>query len=177
MPSDAIEKSINIILNEIKSLQKQFANEAMQENIEDEFECDKLNYQNDNDENGRTLKLEIVNSFIEGVDPFTGEIFNDNHVLRDPSAMEILIIAQKAIEKRVKYIKNRSSKSGDKWQNSEDEMLISEYKSGMSIKEIAKVHERSNGAILSRLTRHFIEFKEPLDLTNEKLFDTRISNI
>ena len=57
---------------------------------------------------------------------------------------------------RVEYNrrKNRPDGAGAAWTEEEDRQLDAEYNSGMRIPEIAKVHDRTNGAIRSRLKKH-----------------------
>ena len=49
---------------------------------------------------------------------------------------------------------NRPDGAGASWTEKEDKQLDAEYGSGMKISEIAKAHDRTNGAILSRLKKH-----------------------
>ncbi len=49
---------------------------------------------------------------------------------------------------------NRPDGAGAPWTEEEDEQLDEEYNSGMKISEIAKVHDRTNGAIRVRLKKH-----------------------
>lgn len=49
---------------------------------------------------------------------------------------------------------NRPDGAGAPWTESEDRQLDEEYHSGMKISQIAKVHDRTNGAIRSRLKKH-----------------------
>lgn len=49
---------------------------------------------------------------------------------------------------------NRPDGAGASWTEEEDNQLDEEYSSGMKISEIAKIHDRTNGAIRSRLKKH-----------------------
>lgn len=57
---------------------------------------------------------------------------------------------------RVEYNRkmNRPDGAGASWTEKEDRQLDQEYGSGMRISEIAKIHDRTNGAIRSRLKKH-----------------------
>lgn len=57
---------------------------------------------------------------------------------------------------RVEYNRkmNRPDGAGMSWTEKEDMQLDEEYHSGMGISEIAKVHDRTSGAIRSRLKKH-----------------------
>lgn len=50
--------------------------------------------------------------------------------------------------------KNRPAGAGASWTDEEDKRLDEEYHSGMKISEIAKAHDRTNGAIRARLKKH-----------------------
>ena len=49
---------------------------------------------------------------------------------------------------------NRPDGAGASWLEGEDKQLEEEFNSGMKISEIAKIHNRTSGAIRSRLKRH-----------------------
>ena len=43
---------------------------------------------------------------------------------------------------------------GEKWSIEEDEKLIEEFKSGLTIRQIAEIHNRKPGGIRARLKKH-----------------------
>lgn len=49
---------------------------------------------------------------------------------------------------------NRPDGAGASWTDEEDKQLDKEYNSGMKVSEIAKIHDRTNGAIRARLKKH-----------------------
>lgn len=57
---------------------------------------------------------------------------------------------------RVRYnrMMNRPDGAGTSWTEEEDRQLDDEYGAGMKISEIAKVHDRTRGAISARLKKH-----------------------
>lgn len=57
---------------------------------------------------------------------------------------------------RVEYNRkmNRPDGAGTSWTEKEDRQLDDEYRSGMKVSEIAKAHDRTNGAIRARLKKH-----------------------
>ncbi|MCM1127757.1 MAG: DNA helicase RecQ [Lachnospiraceae bacterium] len=57
---------------------------------------------------------------------------------------------------RVEYNRkmSRPDGAGASWSEQEDQQLDEEYNSGMKIHEIARVHERTDGAIRARLMKH-----------------------
>jgi len=49
---------------------------------------------------------------------------------------------------------NRPDGAGASWSEEEDKLLDEEFDSGMKISEMAKIHDRTNGAIRARLRKH-----------------------
>ena len=49
---------------------------------------------------------------------------------------------------------NRPDGAGASWSEAEDKQLDEEFNAGMKISEMAKIHDRTNGAIRSRLKKH-----------------------
>lgn len=49
---------------------------------------------------------------------------------------------------------NRPDGAGASWSEEEDKQLDEEFNSGMKISEMAKIHDRTNGAIRARLRKH-----------------------
>ena len=50
--------------------------------------------------------------------------------------------------------RNRPDGAGASWSEEEDKQLDEEFNSGMKISEMAKIHNRTNGAIRARLRKH-----------------------
>jgi hypothetical protein len=50
-------------------------------------------------------------------------------------------------------VNNGPANAGKSWETSEDDQLIASFDSGMSIKELALKHQRTSGAIQSRLVK------------------------
>ena len=61
---------------------------------------------------------------------------------------------KKSFEKETAPKLSRPNGAGASWSKEEDAQLDEEFKSGMGVSEIAKVHDRTVGAIRSRLKRH-----------------------
>lgn len=96
-------------------------------------------------------KLEIIDALMNGVDPITGEILDDDHLVYTREVKAILVTAQTALVRKQEREKSRKPSSGSRWTEEEDAKLIEEYKKGLSIKEIAEMHGRSSLAISKRL--------------------------
>lgn len=90
--------------------------------------------------------IETITTFMEN-HPETATSIGENNVTEK---------AQSLTSDRVEY--NRKMKrpdgAGASWTKEEDRQLDAEYDSGMKISEIAKIHDRTNGAIRSRLKKH-----------------------
>jgi DNA-directed RNA polymerase specialized sigma24 family protein len=99
------------------------------------------------------------------VDPLTGEILDEDHLINEDVVQAILITAQKAIERKILREKNKKESAGAKWTPEEDAQLIEEYKNSLSIKEIAEIHKRSEGSIQSRI----VKLWQNQQLENEKM--------
>lgn len=93
---------------------------------------------------------ELLSALADGIDPFTGELFGQDHVCNQPEMIrafhEILNVIP--AEKKKKLPIN----AGKPWTDIEEDTLLDEFDSGMTTSAIAKAHGRSRGAIESRLT-------------------------
>ena len=101
--------------------------------------------------------LRIIQQLSNGADPFTGEIFEDNHICQNAKVVRALIIAVKSLEnelKRLKRKENLPTNAGKLWSTEEDIDLIKEFDNGKSIKELSEIFERTTGSIQSRLVKH-----------------------
>ena len=91
---------------------------------------------------------------------FMGAItaFKENHPEAATSIMENDAVdnTHRPSSDRVGYNRrmNRPDGAGASWTEEEDKQLDQEYGSGMKISEIAKAHDRTNGAIRARLKKH-----------------------
>ncbi len=104
----------------------------------------------------KSKELEILESLCEGINPSTGEIFPDDSLYQQPDIIRALFKATKALE----FMENTNKKkkvfhenAGKSWYEEDDEKLIEQFDLGMSIKELAKNHQRTAGAIKARLTK------------------------
>lgn len=103
--------------------------------------------------NDNNILLELTKALLDGVDPWSGELFEEDHFINCPTMKKILSIAQEAMKKQIKSQINKPSNANAAWPSEEEELLSERYNSGMSVKQIAELHGRSIGAIRSRLKR------------------------
>jgi hypothetical protein len=99
--------------------------------------------------------ISILTALSEGIDPFTGEVLPNDHLLQNPQVIRSIFHAISALERNVKKRLKFSAleKAGEPWDKQEDEELIQQFDSSLTIQEIAILHRRSRGAITSRLKR------------------------
>ena len=98
----------------------------------------------------------LISSLAEGIDPFTGEVLSNDHLLQHPQVVRALFHSIHALEQHAKSAKRDPSipaNAGTSWDANEDATLAREFESGIPIPELAKRHGRTKGAITSRLVR------------------------
>ncbi|HET7581106.1 MAG TPA: hypothetical protein VFK33_17645 [Bacillales bacterium] len=97
---------------------------------------------------------DIVRMLADGTDPHTGEIFSEDSPYQQPDVVRALYLAVQGLERLEKYearTKNLPSNAGAPWSEEEEARLLEAFDSGTPINEIAAQHERTTGAIHSRL--------------------------
>jgi hypothetical protein len=100
--------------------------------------------------------LEILKKLIYGINPINDSNLSDNNLYHNPQILRAFFTAYIALERDFKQVQKSNilpKNAGDPWTNKEETILVDEYKSGMSISDIAKTHNRTNGAISSRLKK------------------------
>lgn len=96
----------------------------------------------------------IVSLLADGTDPQTGEIFSEDSPYQQPDNVRALYMAVQGLERLEKYearTKNLPQNAGAPWTEEEETQLLEAFDKGSSIKELAALHERTTGAIHSRL--------------------------
>ena len=100
--------------------------------------------------------LLIIESLADGVDPFTGEVLPDNSPYQNAQTVRALFLARNALERleaRQRREEHLPENAGQPWRQIEDEQLTASFDEGMTIRQLAERHERTEGAIQSRLER------------------------
>lgn len=98
----------------------------------------------------------LLSWLADGVDPFSGEVFPKDHVLQQPQIIRALFHAIRALKSEPSTSKPKQTlpaAAGKAWKNEEDLQLVQEFDSAMPIAQIADTHQRTRGAISSRLVR------------------------
>ena len=101
--------------------------------------------------------LEIIKLLSNGINPLTGEKFDDEHICQNKKITRALLVSLKSLENEIEKIerrKNLPENAGNSWTSEEDVKLIIEFDKGCSIQELSYVFERTKGSITSRLKKH-----------------------
>ena len=100
--------------------------------------------------------LEIIRRLAEGLNRFTGEVLPDDSPYQHAEVLRALYRAIEILEmqrKRERKRKQLPVNAGRRWNEQEDSELVSGFKSGMTLRELAGKYKRTAGAIESRLQK------------------------
>lgn len=98
----------------------------------------------------------IISSLSEGIDPYNGELLPDESPYNNPDTIRALFISMRSLENHIDReicVKKLPAKAGSPWSKEEDSQLAKSFDDGLSINDLADKHQRTNGAIRSRLTK------------------------
>ena len=101
---------------------------------------------------------QIIEVLAGGVDPATGEVLPDDNPLSSPHVIRALFIAAKALElmaaaKPARPAAAAPGNAGKSWNEEEDQRLVAGFDAGTPVGALARTHERTTGAINSRLVK------------------------
>lgn len=97
---------------------------------------------------------EIIEALANGVNPITGEVFDDDHCFNDPDIIRALFVATDELKKAEKKSSRKVPENmGKPWTDDLDAELKSLFLSGKSQKELSAHFKRTPGAISSRLVK------------------------
>jgi hypothetical protein len=101
---------------------------------------------------------QIIEVLAGGVDPATGEVLPDDSPLSSPHVIRALFIAAKALElmaaaKPARPAAATPGNAGKSWTEEEDQRLAAGFDAGTPVDALARTHERTTGAINSRLVK------------------------
>ena len=97
---------------------------------------------------------EIIEALANGVNPTTGEVFDDDHCFNDPDIIRALFVATDELKKAEKKLSRKMPENmGKPWTDDLDAELKSMFLSGKSKMEMGSHFGRSSGAISSRLRK------------------------
>ena len=101
---------------------------------------------------------DIIATLADGVNPLTGEEFPKDSVYNNPEIIRTLFAAVEALKQEARgeaRKRNRQlpANAGQPWSPEQDEKLASMFDRGTTIRQLAESHQRTKGAIASRLVR------------------------
>jgi len=100
--------------------------------------------------------LEIIGHLAQGKNPYTSQELPETspfHQEETKKALHLALDGVKVLGHKMKRAAELPTNSGKPWVASEDQELIRAYKCGHHIHELAKKHQRTEGAITSRLVK------------------------
>lgn len=98
--------------------------------------------------------LRIIRALADGVHPVTGEVFPKYGPYQDPQIVRALFAAAEALEQTDKKPRpDMPGNAGRPWSELEDKALCQDFDAGMTIQQLTQKHQRTKGAIRSRLEK------------------------
>ncbi|MCH9036385.1 MAG: hypothetical protein IH860_03565 [Chloroflexi bacterium] len=100
--------------------------------------------------------IKIIEALASGIDPITGELFQENSSYNNPKVIRALFLSSKALnslkdrERRERVLPENAGKP---WTPDEEQMLLEAFDLDINVKGLAKRHSRTPGAITARLVR------------------------
>ena len=100
--------------------------------------------------------LLVIRPMAEGIDPFTGEEYAPDSSYQNVRVVRALMAAVASLEQEQGRDRRRQglpANAGMPWSPDEDDELAKEFETGMTIREIARAHQRTGGAVQARLEK------------------------
>ena len=100
--------------------------------------------------------LRIIRSLADGIDPHSGKVFSDDSPYQHPQVLCALFLALRALERfedRQRRERLLPVNAGKPWSDSEEKLLCEGFDGGLAVSELALKHQRTKGAIQSRLEK------------------------
>src|ERR1035437_5793563 len=99
-----------------------------------------------------TEALKILRPLAEGVDPGTGEVLPANSPYQQAQVVRALNCAIELAEREVRKSELPQG-AGKLWTRDEDSQLHREFHQALDFNQIARIHQRTRGSIISRLAK------------------------
>ena len=119
----------------------------------------------------------IIQSLADGYDPLSGEQFPPDSVLQHPDVIRALCTAALALQpsaalrpKRLSAHGSAPANQGKPWTALEDKQLCDAFDAQTPIKQLATQHQRTFGAIESRLARLGKEVPPPAPVVSTRTY-------
>lgn len=100
--------------------------------------------------------IKIISALADGIDPINGEVLPSAHSFNHPDVIRALWIAKDVMNNEINKQRRKTTRptnTGKPWSEEEERQLIEGFDTRMSIAALAQAHQRSRGAITSRLQR------------------------
>ena len=100
--------------------------------------------------------LDILRALAAGTDPATGEVLAPDSACLQPDVASALAVAVTALQQAANAARKNQklpAATGKPWTADEDQALVAAFESGSTPKQLAAAHDRTNGAIRSRLMK------------------------
>ena len=95
---------------------------------------------------------ELLSILADGIDPFTGEILQEDHVCNEPDMIRALHLAvQQLGNVKTSVTRSRPENAGKPWSEEDDRILCEMFERGCKRKEMKEYFKRTGGAIIARL--------------------------
>jgi hypothetical protein len=104
----------------------------------------------------KSKAIDILKLLADGVHPVSGEQLDKNHVINEPDVIRALNSAVEALvseEEKIRRQRDLPKRVGKPWRENEDKALIKAFDMGVSLEELVAKHQRTRGAIRTRLIR------------------------
>jgi hypothetical protein len=99
---------------------------------------------------------EVIELLANGIDPNSGEVYPESSPYQHPRIVRALYTILLELQQRslgAENARDAPAKAGKPWSPAEDAQLAEEFDAGEKIAELARRHERTYGAIRTRLVR------------------------
>jgi hypothetical protein len=96
---------------------------------------------------------ELLAVLADGINPLTGEVLPDSDSCNQADIVRALHAVLMNLDSCSKKGRSLPENAGKPWTPEEDNMLIEAYRNGATSTDLAKTHNRSRGAITSRLSK------------------------
>lgn len=103
---------------------------------------------------------QVIDVLAAGVDPETGEVLPADSPINSPHVIRALFLASRALELQAGAPAKPKAKPADRppnagvaWTDEEAQRLAAAFDAGADIAQLARDHQRTTGAIRSRLVR------------------------
>jgi len=106
-----------------------------------------------NNSNAKNQTTLIIRKLADGIDPVSGATFPADSVYTTPTVIKALHQALKSLNENANNFTSKAINSGLPWDEDLKNELKVKYKSGFSLKQLAKHFGRTQGAIDSQLER------------------------